>query len=84
VDESDRLKREGIEARRFGFFADAIAFFTQSLDANSANMDSLYDRALAYMKMNNFEAALADADVVLRADPRDFRVSLQPWIPDVL
>lgn len=61
----------GIELAKRGDIAGAVADFSRALQADPAYKDALTGRAFAYLKQGKYEAALAEADALIRSHPDD-------------
>lgn len=62
------LGRIALAQERYG---DALQTFTKILKEHPNNMEVRYDRATTYLKMNNPQAAIEDADILFRAASSD-------------
>lgn len=73
VQKLDRLKDEGNAHFKAGRYQDAVDVYTSGLEVDSANRSInsklLNNRAMCYTKLNNFTAAIADADKAVQLDP---------------
>ena len=63
------LKNQGNEQLKIGHFLQAISFYTKALEYSSTNAIILSNRAQAYIKVENYGLAMADASAALESDP---------------
>ncbi|KAG8534132.1 uncharacterized protein KY384_000976 [Bacidia gigantensis] len=73
VKELDTLREDGNRFYKLGKLKDAVETYTKALDVDSgnklANAKIIHNRALAYMKLKDYKAALSDCDRALTLDP---------------
>eukprot|EP00565_Helicotheca_tamesis_P001480 CAMPEP_0185735170 /NCGR_PEP_ID=MMETSP1171-20130828/24497_1 /TAXON_ID=374046 /ORGANISM="Helicotheca tamensis, Strain CCMP826" /LENGTH=581 /DNA_ID=CAMNT_0028405371 /DNA_START=56 /DNA_END=1801 /DNA_ORIENTATION=+ len=67
--EALRLKDLGNAQLSEGHFLQAISLYTSSLEYNSKSAIVLSNRALAYIKVENYGLAIQDATAAIKADP---------------
>ncbi len=63
------LKNQGNDQLKIGHFLQAIGFYTQALEFSPTNAIILSNRAQAYIKVENYGLAMADASAALESDP---------------
>lgn len=63
------LKDDGNKQLQLGHFLEAIKFYSQALEFRPKNAIILSNRALAYIKIENYGLALQDADKAIKNDP---------------
>ena len=63
------LKDHGNAQLKIGHFLEAINFYSEALEYSPTNAVILSNRAQAYIKVENYGLAMADADAALEADP---------------
>lgn len=63
------LKDDGNKQLQLGHFLEAIKFYSQALEFRPQNAIILSNRALAYIKIENYGLALQDADKAIKNDP---------------
>ena len=64
-----KLKDQGNEQLLKGHYLEAIGFYTDALEYSPTNAVILSNRAQAYIKVENYGLAMADADAALESDP---------------
>lgn len=62
------LKDDGNKQLQLGHFLEAIKFYSQGLEFRPQNAIILSNRALAYIKIENYGLALQDADKAIKSD----------------
>jgi serine/threonine-protein phosphatase 5 len=62
------LKNDGNEQLKQGHFLEAIKFYSMALEFRPQNAIILSNRALAYIKIENYGLALQDADKAIKSD----------------
>lgn len=62
------LKDDGNKQLQLGHFLEAIKFYSQALEYRPHNAIILSNRALAYIKIENYGLALQDADKAIKSD----------------
>lgn len=67
--EAMKLKDQGNEQLLKGHFLEAIGFYSDALEYSPTNAVILSNRAQAYIKVENYGLAMADADAALETDP---------------
>ncbi|GMI17619.1 hypothetical protein TrLO_g4440 [Triparma laevis f. longispina] len=73
VTTATQLKEQGNLAMAKSSYKEAIKLYTEALELDAKNSASLNNRALAYLKMKQFELAFADADAALKIDPTNVK-----------
>ena len=63
------LKDDGNKQLQLGHFLEAIKFYSQALEFRPKNAIILSNRALAYIKIENYGLALQDAEKAIKNDP---------------
>lgn len=63
------LKDEGNQELAKGRFLQAISLYSEGLEYHPHNAVLLSNRALAYIKVENYGLALLDADIAIESDP---------------
>jgi len=63
------LKNQGNDQLKIGHFLQAIGFYTKALEFSPTNAIILSNRAQAYIKVENYGLAMADASAALESDP---------------
>lgn len=63
------LKNQGNEQLKIGHFLQAIGFYSDALEYSPTNAIILSNRAQAYIKVENYGLAMADATAALESDP---------------
>jgi len=77
VDQADttatalKLKDQGNEQLKIGHFLEAIHFYSEALQRSPTNSIILSNRAQAYIKVENYGLAIADATAALKSDATD-------------
>eukprot|EP00742_Colponemidia_sp_Colp-10_P011747 GILJ01013098.1.p1 GENE.GILJ01013098.1~~GILJ01013098.1.p1 ORF type:complete len:1171 (+),score=101.33 GILJ01013098.1:479-3514(+) len=66
---SEECKRQGNDHFAAGRYAEAVESYTQSLRIDSNNSILLANRAIAWLKLENYESARADAEDAISKDP---------------
>ncbi|QIW96143.1 hypothetical protein AMS68_001661 [Peltaster fructicola] len=73
VQKLDRMKEEGNGHFKSGRYQNAVDVYTTALDVDPTNKGTnsklLNNRAMCYTKLNDFTAAIADADRAIQLDP---------------
>jgi DnaJ homolog subfamily C member 7 len=73
VQKLDKAKEEGNSAFKTGRFARAVELYTEALEVDSSNKSTnakiLQNRAVARMKLKQFNEAISDCDQAIRLDP---------------
>ena len=64
------LKNQGNEQLKIGHFLQAIGFYSNALEFSPTNAIILSNRAQAYIKVENYGLAMADASAALDSDPK--------------
>mmetsp|Transcript_84 Transcript_84/g.221 ORF Transcript_84/g.221 Transcript_84/m.221 type:complete len:517 (-) Transcript_84:177-1727(-) len=64
------LKNQGNEQLKIGHFLQAIGFYSEAVKYSPTNAIILSNRAQAYIKVENYGLAMADASVALESDPK--------------
>lgn len=64
------LKSQGNEQLKIGHFLQAIAFYSDALEYSPVNAIILSNRAQAYIKVESYGLAMADASAALEADAK--------------
>ena len=64
------LKNQGNEQLKIGHFLQAITFYSDALEYSKTNAIILSNRAQAYIKVENYGLAMADASAALESDPK--------------
>lgn len=72
---SNREREKGNEFFKTGEYKEAITCYTNSILYNS-NVDNLNNRALTYLKLSNFNEAIADYQKVLSLDKHNSKAHL--------
>eukprot|EP00977_Amphora_coffeiformis_P013573 scaffold3586_cov164-Amphora_coffeaeformis.AAC.24 len=62
-------KDDGNKQLQLGHFLEAIRFYSEGLEFRPKNAIILSNRALAYIKIENYGLALQDADKAIKSDP---------------
>mmetsp|Transcript_13331 Transcript_13331/g.25051 ORF Transcript_13331/g.25051 Transcript_13331/m.25051 type:complete len:555 (+) Transcript_13331:137-1801(+) len=65
-----KLKEQGNEQLIKGHFLEAIGFYSDALEYSPTNSVILSNRAQAYIKVENYGLAMADATAALESDPK--------------
>jgi tetratricopeptide (TPR) repeat protein len=65
-----KLKDQGNEQLMKGHFLEAIGFYSDALEYCPTNAIMLSNRAQAYIKVENYGLAMADATAALESDPK--------------
>ena len=63
------LKNQGNDQLKIGHYLQAIGFYSEALEFSPTNAIILSNRAQAYIKVENYGLAMADADAALESDP---------------
>ncbi len=64
------LKNKGNDQLKIGHFLQAIGFYSKALEFSPTNAIILSNRAQAYIKVENYGLAMADASAALESDPK--------------
>ena len=59
----------GREQMAEGYFTAAVEQYTLAVGLNEASPAVLFDRAMAYVELDNYEAALGDFEILIQLDP---------------
>lgn len=70
VEKALELKIKGNEQLVQGHFLEAIGFYSEALEFDPTNAIILSNRAQAYIKVENYGLAMADATAAMESDPK--------------
>jgi len=64
------IKNQGNDQLKIGHFLQAIDFYSDALEYSPTNAIILSNRAQAYIKVENYGLAMADASAAIKSDPK--------------
>lgn len=70
VAESEKLKNEGNRLMKEEKYEEAIQMYTKAINIDPRNPIFYCNRAAAFIRLNNFDRAIADSNLSLRYNPR--------------
>jgi len=77
VSPSDEEKEKGNRAFKAQQYKEAITFYSRAVELDPSNVAAINNRAMAYIKLTDYVAALADCEAVLAQDQKNVKALLR-------